>query len=134
MNENKATVKIQDGCSQQCSYCLVRKLRGKSVCFSYDTISEDIKLFSEIKKTNHICICGVNTIEYNHESIGNIIDLMKQLFVDFPDMIFELDNINPFDEVKLIELIELMKHNNHIYNKVCVSIQSASDKLLASMH
>lgn len=134
MNDKLVTVKVQDGCSQLCSYCLVRKLRGKSISLSYSEIISDIVLFSSIKNSNKICICGIDTLEYYNESVGNLIDLLKKLVLEFPNMIFELDNINPFNETMILDLLELMKITPNLAKKLCISIQSASDNLLNKMH
>lgn len=134
-NNGSVTVKIQDGCSQNCSYCLVRKLRGKSISYSFEDIYNDIATFSRFKHSRKIYICGINTLEYEHESCGDLILLMQRLIKAFPSYLFELDNINPFNIDKVFEIINLISTNpDHITNKVCISIQSVSDRLLRAMH
>lgn len=135
MNKEPIAIKIQDGCSQHCAYCIICKLRGMPVSIPYDTIYDDIKLFSEKEHSNHIYLTGVNTLEYFDESVGDICSLLKRLLKDFPDLIFSLEFINPFFTNRIFNLIDLINANpTRLVNSFCISIQSASDKILMAMH
>lgn len=135
MKNNSITIKIQDGCSQKCSYCIVNILRGPSISIDYNTIYTDISFFSKIRNTKNIWLCGINTLEYFDKNIGDICFLIKRLIIDFPDMYFSLDFINPFNIDKLFNIMDLIKNNkDHLNNKFIISIQSASNKILANMH
>lgn len=135
MNKESIAIKIQDGCSQHCAYCIVRKLRGMPVSISYDTIYNDIRLFSEKEHSNRVYLTGVNTLEYFDESVGDICGLLKKLLKDFPDLIFSLEFINPFFTDRIFNLMDLINANStHLVNSFCISIQSASNKILKAMH
>jgi tRNA A37 methylthiotransferase MiaB len=128
-------IKIQDGCSQNCSYCIVKTIRGKSESVSFDDIVKDIMFFIEKTGDKDICICGINTLEYNHPSIGNFCDLIKELLKRFPTIKFYIDNINPFNKKILFELMDIIaKNRNKIDDTFGISIQSASDNILKQMH
>ena len=72
-------IKIQDGCSQKCGYCVVREFRGPSVSESYEDIYNTVKDCSENRGMKLLQLEGVNSIEYYHESVGDLIDLCKKL-------------------------------------------------------
>lgn len=135
MNDSIIAIKIQDGCSQRCSYCATRLYRGASVSIPYKTIYDNIKLLSKLEKANHVYLCGVNSLEYYDEQVGDYCALLQKLIIDFPNMLFSLEFINPFFVDKAIKIMDLVKNNpDHLSDNFCIDIQSASDKLLKSMH
>lgn len=131
---NKISIKVQDGCSQNCSYCIVRELRGKSQSYSYEAICKDIDFFIKELDCKVFDLCGVNTLEYYHDSVGNFIDLCRKLTDKYKDINFVIDNINPFNEKEVCELIDLVEVMDNISKELFISIQSVSNDLLKVMH
>lgn len=127
-------IKIQDGCSQKCGYCVVREFRGPSVSESYEDIYNTVKDCSENRGMKLLQLEGVNSIEYYHESVGDLIDLCKKLLVDFPDVYFMVGQVNPFDENKFKRLMDLIGSEERLLKTCLVPIQSASNTALARMH
>ena len=127
-------IKIQDGCSQKCGYCVVREFRGPSVSESYEDIYNTVKDCSENRGMKLLQLEGVNSIEYYHESVGDLIDLCKKLLADFPDVYFMVGQVNPFDENKFKRLIDLIGSEERLLKTCLVPIQSASNTALARMH
>lgn len=134
-NDIKRTnyIKIQDGCSQRCGYCVVREFRGPSVSESYqdihNTVEDCLKRGMKILQLE-----GVNSIEYNDPEVGDIVDLCKRLLKDFPEAYFMVGQINPFDTVRFKKLMDLIGSEEHMIKTCLVPIQSASDTALARMH
>ena len=127
-------IKIQDGCSQKCGYCVVREFRGPSVSESYEDIYNTVKDCSENREMKLLQLEGVNSIEYYHESVGDLIDLCKKLLADFPDVYFMVGQVNPFDENKFKRLMDLIGSEERLLKTCLVPIQSASNTALARMH
>lgn len=127
-------IKIQDGCSQKCGYCVVREFRGPSVSESYEDIYNTVKDCSEKRGMKLLQLEGVNSIEYYHESVGDLIDLCKKLLTDFPDVYFMVGQVNPFDENKFKRLMDLIGSEERLLKTCLVPIQSASNTALARMH
>lgn len=127
-------IKIQDGCSQKCGYCVVREFRGPSVSESYEDIYNTVKDCSENRGMKLLQLEGVNSIEYYHESVGDLIDLCKKLLADFPDVYFMVGQVNPFDENKFKRLMDLIGSEERLLKTCLVPIQSASNTALARMH
>lgn len=127
-------IKIQDGCSQKCGYCVVREFRGPSVSESYEDIYNTVKDCSENRGMKLLQLEGVNSIEYYHESVGDLIDLCKKLLADFPDVYFMVGQVNPFDENKFKRLTDLIGSEERLLKTCLVPIQSASNTALARMH
>ena len=127
-------IKIQDGCSQKCGYCVVREFRGPSVSESYEDIYNTVKDCSENRGMKLLQLEGVNSIEYYHESVGDLIDLCKKLLADFPDVYFMVGQVNPFDENKFKRLMDLIGSEERLLKTCLVPIQSASNTALVRMH
>lgn len=127
-------IKIQDGCSQKCGYCVVREFRGPSYSESYEDISDEVKYCVEQCGMKVLQLEGVNSIEYFHESVGDIVDLCKRLLKDFPDTYFMVGQINPFDVNRFTRLMDLIGSEPHMIKTCLVPIQSGSNTALARMH
>lgn len=127
-------IKIQDGCSQKCGYCVVREFRGPSISESYEDIYNEVKYCIEECGMKILQLEGVNSIEYFHESVGDIVNLCEKLLQDFPNTYFMVGQINPFDAKKFTRLMDLISENDHMIKTCLVPIQSASNSALMRMH
>lgn len=127
-------IKIQDGCSQKCGYCIVREFRGPSVSESYDSIYTQVKSCIEEHGMRVLQLEGVNAIEYYHESVGDLIALCERLLKDFPNTYFMVGQVNPFNEDRFIRLVDLISKSEHMLKTCLFPIQSAADSALFRMH
>lgn len=125
-------VKIQEGCSKSCSYCITRKLRGPSRSVSYDTICSQIK---NILNKGYRCIQLVGTELCYYWSDGmNLPQLMKRILDDFPEiksMTFEA--LDP-GSTCIEDVIDVVKNTNKIENSMCLAVQSGTDEILKKMN
>ena len=127
-------IKIQDGCSQKCGYCVVREFRGPSESMSYESICNDIKSCIEDHGMELLQLEGVNSIEYNDPEVGDLVGLCQHLLKDFPNVYFMVGQVNPFDEDKFKRLMDLIGSEERLLKTCLVPIQSASDSALKRMH
>lgn len=136
MTELKKTnyIKIQDGCSQKCGYCVVREFRGPSVSEPYTDIYANVKSCIEDHGMKLLQLEGVNSIEYNDPEVGDLIGLCERLLKDFPEVYFMVGQVNPFDEDKFKRLMDLIGSEERLLKTCLVPIQSASNTALARMH
>lgn len=127
-------IKIQDGCSQKCGYCVVREFRGPSVSESYQDIYNNVKSCIEDHGMELLQLEGVNSIEYNDPEVGDLVGLCQRLLKDFPNTYFMVGQVNPFDEDKFKRLMDLIGSEERLLKTCLVPIQSASNTALARMH
>ena len=127
-------IKIQDGCSQKCGYCVVREFRGPSVSESYQDIYNNVKSCIEDHGMELLQLEGVNSIEYRDPEVGDLIGLCQRLLKDFPNTYFMVGQVNPFDEDKFKRLMDLVGSEERLLKTCLVPIQSASNTALARMH
>lgn len=80
-NRARAVIKIQDGCSHGCTYCIIPSTRGKSVSRDPDdTLSEATRLLQA--GIPEISLCGINVRQFGR-------DLHPRM--DFWDLVARMD-------------------------------------------
>ena len=126
-------IKIQDGCNSNCAYCIIPKLRGKSVSMSYEDIKSDIdnNLNAGIYD---ICLVGVNIAQYKEPNDNySLLQLVKNIIKDFPSLhSLNLDSIDPA-YFEIFDLIQLIKTEPKLRKELYLATQSGSDRILKQM-
>ena len=133
---SKQFIQVQNGCNHDCTYCVTRLLRGKSVSFSYDEILNDAKS-AVAKGFYEIVLTGVDTASYiqMHNAKPFLLsDLCEKLLTDVPEIKhLRLSSIDPASP-EITKIIDLMKHEPRFMPHLHLSMQSGSDTILRAMH
>ncbi|MBQ5539972.1 MAG: tRNA (N(6)-L-threonylcarbamoyladenosine(37)-C(2))-methylthiotransferase MtaB [Bacteroidales bacterium] len=125
----RSIVKIQDGCNNFCSYCIVPYVRGRAVSRPAEDILNNIKTELEYG-FKEIVLTGVNISKYNFNGIG-FEDLIKQILEIDKDFRLRIASIEPDDfSDSFIELFKNKKLTPHIH----LCLQSGSNDVLKRMH
>jgi threonylcarbamoyladenosine tRNA methylthiotransferase MtaB len=124
-------VKIQDGCNNFCSYCVIPYTRGNIRSKDIDTCYEEIKCLVD-NGYQEIVLTGIHTGSYGSDLGYTLTDLLKR--------ISEIDGLKRI-RISSIEITELgdsfmeeLKNNNKIVSHFHVPIQSGSDHILKLMN
>ncbi len=127
----RAFVKIQDGCNNYCSYCIIPYLRGNLRCKDYDEVINESK---NLVKNGHkeIVLTGIHTGSY------------KSKGKDIVDVIWGLSEINGLERIRLssIEITEinndkfydLLKRCDKLCNHLHIPLQAGSNEILKRMN
>lgn len=125
-------VKIQDGCNNYCSYCIIPYARGNIRSKSKeDVINEVNKLVDNGYK--EVVLTGIHTGHYGKDKYD----------YDFSDLLSELCKIDNLKRIRIssIEITELdskfidvLKNNKVIVNHMHIPLQSGCDKTLKEMN
>ena len=128
----RALVKIEDGCENFCSYCIIPYVRGKVRSKNPKKVIEEVKkLVSNGYK--EIVLTGIHTGHYGA-------DLNDY---DFSDLLMELNNIDGLDRIRIssIEITELndkflsvLKRSKKIVNHIHIPLQAGSNYVLKLMN
>lgn len=127
----RAFVKIQDGCENFCSYCIIPYVRGK--CRSKD---ED-KVISEIKTLvnngyQEVVLTGIHTGNYGVDLDTNFAHLLKEL-VKIEGL--KRLRISSIEATELTaEVLEVIKESNVIVDHLHIPLQAGSDEILKAMN
>lgn len=129
---SSAQVKIQDGCNHNCAYCVIPRLKGKSCSVDYGIIKAWISDYVS-RGMLDIRLIGTEVGYYSSNGM-NLVCLIKRILKDFPEIKnISMNAIDPACD-QMIDLIELIKSDKRVSNKVELSVQSASDSVLIRMN
>ena len=73
----RAYIKIQDGCNNFCSYCIIPYLRGRSRSRAIISILNEVALLPEDIK--EIVLTGINVTDYKIDGMPALLTLLEQL-------------------------------------------------------
>ena len=132
---SKKFIQIQNGCKQDCTYCVTRLLRGTAVSFEYDEILADIRAAVDAG-FGEIVLTGVDIASYARVYDGKaflISDLCKKLLVDVPGIQrLRLSSMDPaVPEVG--KIIKLIQSDKRMMPHMHFSMQSGSNTILQTM-
>ncbi len=134
-SKSRYFLKIQDGCEQFCSYCIIPFTRGKLKSRNFDEIANEAKTAVQ-NGFREIVLCGIHLGLFNKEKNSkdkrDLVELLKKL-IEIKDLgRVRLSSI----EVTEIsdELLKLMSKNKKICPHLHLPLQAGSDKILNSMN
>ncbi len=124
-------IKIQDGCYNKCSYCIVHTLREHYVV-PYEKIKKQIKDLLDKGKIE-LQIFGTEITLYYHDGM-RLTELCQRILKDFPELTkINLHSLNPASK-EVDKLIELIKKEPKINNTLKLEVQSCSNEILKLMN
>ncbi|MFA7686121.1 MAG: tRNA (N(6)-L-threonylcarbamoyladenosine(37)-C(2))-methylthiotransferase MtaB [Candidatus Gracilibacteria bacterium] len=128
LKRTRALVKIQDGCDNFCTYCIVPKARGRERSFSSKSILKEVKTY-EKEGYKEIVLTGINIGEWEEDSL-NIADLLEILIQNTKSVRFRVSSIEPKNfSPKFYTLFKTGRLCPHMH----MSLQSGSDSVLGRM-
>lgn len=131
-NRTRATIKIQDGCNNRCSYCTICIARGLSRSCREEDVIEQIKILTQ-NGYNEIVLTGIHVGQWGldlHEK-KTLLDLLKS--IDKTDA--KTVRIGSLDPNELTdELIDFLSESEKFCPHFHLSLQSLCDKTLKNMH
>lgn len=124
----RAFVKIQDGCNNFCSYCIVPYLRGRSRSRSIEDILAECKQKQDCKE---IVLTGINVSAYGPDIGVSLCDLILVL-KELPNVRFRFGSL----EANVIDrnLLESIKLQGNFCDHFHLSLQSGDDDVLKAMN
>ena len=124
-NRKRAFIKVQDGCNNFCTYCVVPYLRGQSKSRALHDITDEIQSCGK-----PFVLTGIDLSSYGADIGTDLGYLCKE--VDRCNLPFELSSI----EVGILtnEFLETLKKCKNFIPKFHIPLQSGSDKILKDMN
>ena len=125
-------LKIQDGCHNRCSFCIIPFVRGKSRYVGADQIVEQVRALSA--KYREVVLSGINLGRWGRESGSTLRlpDLLRRLLDETEIERLRLSSVEPMDFSD--DLLGLMAETPRIAKHVHAPLQSGSDAILRRMH
>lgn len=129
-------IKVQDGCHNRCSFCIVNQLRSKPYSVPYKTVYNDLKFMLKDKLNAQVVLAGTELTSYYDEvNKYNLVQLLEQLIKDFPEVSkFKISCVDPAPKVTEDLIIMLDKYRDRIIPFAPLAVQSGSDEVLKVMN
>jgi len=134
-DRTRSFLKVQDGCSYNCSFCTIPMARGKS---RSDTINHVVKTAGELagKGVKEIILTGVNLGDFGKglsgaENTETFTDLVKALEKVSGIARYRISSIEP--NLLTNEIIEQVANSDRFMPHFHIPLQSGSNKILALM-
>ena len=133
LTHSRPSLKIQDGCNNNCSYCAIHFARGHSVSIDVQTALDRVKELEE-KGYSEVVLTSVNILQYRSEYKGEVINfckLLSLLLENTSSICFRISSIYP--QIINDEFCEVIK-NERVRPHFHISVQSGSNKILKLMN
>ena len=131
--KTRAVIKVQDGCNQFCSYCLIPYARGRVRSRKPESILKEIKQIAQ-KGIQEIVITGIHIASYGRDFDNGyyLIDLLEEINKIDGIARIRLGSLEPtiITEDFMKRLIKLDKICHHFH----LSLQSGCDETLKRMN
>ena len=131
--KTRAVIKIQDGCNQFCSYCIIPYARGRVRSRKIESILDEITQISQ-KGIKEVVITGIHVASYGRdlENENGLIELLEKINCIEGISRIRLGSLEPkiITEEFVKRLIKLEKMCHHFH----LSLQSGCDNTLKRMN
>ena len=131
MTKTRASLKIQDGCDNRCTYCIIPFARGKSRSADSDFIVEQINNFSK-HGFKEVVLTGIHIGQWGKDFGLTLLDLLKDIEEKTTIERYRLGSLNPLEITD--EMLEFLSKSEKFCPHFHLSLQSACNKTLKSMN
>jgi len=128
----RALLKVQEGCSFACTYCIVPRVRGPSRSVPPDRVEAELR---GLIAAGHreVVLTGVNTGEYGKDLGigGGLAALLDRLLTVEGDFRLRLNSVEPLAVTSA--LVERLRREERLCRHLQIPLQSGSDAVLRAM-
>ncbi len=130
--KTRAFLKVQDGCNQYCSYCIIPYARGSIRSRKMDSVQEEVERLARAG-FKEVVLTGIHIASYGK-------DLGQERLIDLIEQIHEVDGIERIRlgslEPTLVtdEFMQRLSSLKKVCNHFHLSLQSGSDTVLKRMN
>jgi threonylcarbamoyladenosine tRNA methylthiotransferase MtaB len=133
--KTRPNLKVQDGCNNRCSFCIIPFVRGRSRSLKLDEVIGNVdRLVANGYK--EIVLSGINLgrwgREWGNETRYRFADLLRAILDRTSVAKLRISSVEPMDWSD--DLIALVASSPRICRHAHVPLQSGSDKILRKMH
>ena len=128
----RPNLKVQDGCNNRCSFCVIPAVRGASRSAPADWVIAQVRQLAS--RYAEVVLTGVNLGRWGREQGAGrqLTDLLRRILRETPVQRLRLSSIEPMDWTD--DLIDLLAHEPRLARHVHAPLQSGSDAVLRRMY
>ena len=132
-DRTRPILKIQDGCNNRCSYCVIPFVRGRSRSLAPDAVVNEVRrlVASGVKE---IVLSGINLGSYGRDFIPRaaLDDVVRRILGETGIEQLRFSSVEPQDVTE--DFIALVASSERLARHFHVPLQSGSDRVLKRMH
>lgn len=130
-DRTRPNLKIQDGCNNRCSFCVIPFVRGRSRSAPLHEVIEQVRQLGA--KYREVVLSGINLGRWGRDNgiSMRLHDLVRTLLAETPVERLRLSSVEPMDYSN--ELLELMASDSRIARHWHAPLQSGCDAVLKRM-
>jgi threonylcarbamoyladenosine tRNA methylthiotransferase MtaB len=131
-DRTRPNLKIQDGCNNRCSFCIIPFVRGRSRSMPADRVVAEVDHLA--RRYREVVLSGINLGRWGREPGGEmrLADLLRRILNETAIERIRLSSVEPMDFSD--GLLNLMAGEPRIAKHVHAPLQSGSDTVLRRMH
>jgi threonylcarbamoyladenosine tRNA methylthiotransferase MtaB len=140
--KTRPNLKVQDGCNNRCSFCIIPFVRGKSRSLKMEQVLASVRQLVA-SGYREIVLSGINLGRWGRDfapqvsgesAAGRVrfVDLLRAILAETAVEKIRISSVEPMDWSD--ELIDLAGSSSRICKHAHVPLQSGSDRVLRQMH
>ena len=132
-DRTRPTLKIQDGCNNRCSYCVIPYVRGKSRSLAPDRVVIEIGKLVEAG-AKEVVLSGINLGSYGRDLTPRValLAVVRRVLNETRIDRLRFSSIEPMDVTR--DFVEFVAAEPRLAPHFHVPLQSGSDRVLRAMH
>jgi threonylcarbamoyladenosine tRNA methylthiotransferase MtaB len=131
-DRTRPNLKIQDGCGNRCSFCIIPSVRGRSRSAQPEWVIEQVRNLA--RRYREVVLSGINLGRWGRDLDGGmrLAGLVRWLLAETEIARLRLSSVEPMDFSD--DLLGLMASSARIARHVHAPLQTGSDAVLRRMH
>ena len=131
-DRTRPNLKVQDGCSNRCSFCIIPSVRGPSRSATIESVITQVRDLAE--RYCEVVLTGINLGRWGRDLRGTsrFADLLRLLLRETSVKRLRVSSVEPMDWSD--DLLHLFAAEDRIARHLHLPLQSGSDAVLKRMH
>ena len=131
-DRTRPNLKVQDGCSNKCSFCIIPSVRGRSRSAPVASVIEQIRTLA--LQYREVVLSGINLGRWGRDLPDQLrfVDLLRIILSETPVERLRISSVEPMDWSA--DLLSLIAGEPRIAKHVHIPLQSGSDAVLKRMY
>jgi threonylcarbamoyladenosine tRNA methylthiotransferase MtaB len=126
-------LKVQDGCNNRCSYCVIPFVRGRSRSLPPDDVLREVRMLCAAG-AKEIVLSGINLGSYGRDLVPRVAlgSVVRRILDETSLDQLRFSSIEPQDVTE--DFVALVASSGRLARHFHIPLQSGSDRILRAMH
>jgi threonylcarbamoyladenosine tRNA methylthiotransferase MtaB len=132
-DRTRPILKIQDGCNNRCSYCVIPFVRGRSRSLPPDAVVREVRML-RAAGAKEIVLSGINLGSYGRDLVPRaaLADVVQRILAETSLEQLRFSSIEPQDVTE--DFVMLVASSDRLARHFHIPLQSGSHRILRAMH